>query len=436
MTTESMTTAPLQTLLEKTQTRDARIAIYGLGYVGLPLALRFVEAGFATIGFDVDADKVEKLNAGKSYIERIPDREIARAVKAGLTASGDYALTAAADALIICVPTPLGKHKEPDLSYVTGTMDGIAPHLRRGQLVSLESTTYPGTTEEELLPRIAARGFSVGEDIFLVYSPEREDPGNPDFNTRTIPKICGGHTANCLQAGTALYGAAIDQVVAVSTTRAAEMTKLLENIYRAVNIGLVNELQLVADKMGIDLLEVIDAAATKPFGYTPFYPGPGMGGHCLPIDPFYLAWKAKEYGVHSKFIELAGEINANMPAWYVEKAVSELNRAGKPVMGASILILGVAYKKNMDDLRESPALKMIELLHAKGANITYTDPHVPHLGKLRDYDFNLQSQPLSATLLAQNDLAILCTDHDQFDYPLITQHPRLIDTRGALRGLK
>ncbi len=431
-----MTTAPLQTLLEKTQTRDARIAIYGLGYVGLPLALRFVEAGFATIGFDVDADKVEKLNAGKSYIERIPDRAIARAVNAGLTASGDYALTAAADALIICVPTPLGKHKEPDLSYVTGTMDGIAPHLRRGQLVSLESTTYPGTTEEELLPRIAARGFSVGEDIFLVYSPEREDPGNPDFNTRTIPKICGGHTANCLQAGTALYGAAIDQVVAVSTTRAAEMTKLLENIYRAVNIGLVNELQLVADKMGIDLLEVIDAAATKPFGYTPFYPGPGMGGHCLPIDPFYLAWKAKEYGVHSKFIELAGEVNANMPAWYVEKAVTELNRAGKPVMGASILILGVAYKKNMDDLRESPALKMIELLHAKGANITYTDPHVPRLGKLRDYDFNLQSQPLSATLLAQNDLAILCTDHDQFDYPLITQHPHLIDTRGALRGLK
>ena len=431
-----MTTAPLQTLLEKTQTRDARIAIYGLGYVGLPLALRFVEAGFATIGFDVDATKVEKLNAGKSYIERIPDRAIARAVKAGLTASGDYALTAQADALIICVPTPLGKHKEPDLSYVTGTMDGIAPHLRRGQLVSLESTTYPGTTEEELLPRIAARGFSVGDDIFLVYSPEREDPGNPDFNTRTIPKICGGHTANCLQAGAALYGAAIDQVVAVSTTRAAEMTKLLENIYRAVNIGLVNELQLVADKMGIDLLEVIDAAATKPFGYTPFYPGPGMGGHCLPIDPFYLAWKAKEYGVHSKFIELAGEINANMPAWYVEKAVSELNRAGKPVMGASILILGVAYKKNMDDLRESPALKMIELLHAKGAKITYTDPHVPHLGKLRDYDFNLQSQPLSAALLAQNDLAILCTDHDQFDYPLITQHPRLIDTRGALRGLK
>ena len=431
-----MTTAPLQTLLKKTQTRDARIAIYGLGYVGLPLALRFVEAGFATIGFDVDADKVEKLNAGKSYIERIPDRDIARAVKAGLTASGDYALTAQADALIICVPTPLGKHKEPDLSYVTGTMDGIAPHLRRGQLVSLESTTYPGTTEEELLPRIAARGFSVGDDIFLVYSPEREDPGNPDFNTRTIPKICGGHTANCLQAGTALYGAAIDQVVAVSTTRAAEMTKLLENIYRAVNIGLVNELQLVADKMGIDLLEVIDAAATKPFGYTPFYPGPGMGGHCLPIDPFYLAWKAKEYGVHSKFIELAGEVNANMPAWYVEKAVSELNRAGKPVMGASILILGVAYKKNMDDLRESPALKMIELLHAKGAKITYTDPHVPRLGKLRDYDFNLQSQPLSATLLAQNDLAILCTDHDQFDYPLITQHPRLIDTRGALRGLK
>lgn len=431
---------PKQALLDKIDRREAVVAIYGLGYVGLPLALRFVEAGFAVTGFDVDADKVALLRAGKSYIERIPDRAIADAVadtKTGrLTATADYAQTANADALIICVPTPLGKHREPDLGDVTKTMDGIAPHLQRGQLVSLESTTYPGTTDEEIVPRIEARGLRAGDDVFVVYSPEREDPGNPDFNTRTIPKICGGHTNDCLQVGAALYAAAIDRVVEVSSTRAAEMTKLLENIYRAVNIGLVNELQLVADKMRIDMHEVIDAAATKPFGYTPFRPGPGMGGHCLPIDPFYLAWKAKEYGVNSRFIELSGEVNAAMPSWYVDKAAAELNRAGKPVSGASILILGVAYKKNVDDMRESPALKIIEKLSEQGANITYSDPHVPRLGNLRDYQFDLQSRELTAEILARSDLVILCTDHDRFDYKLIAKHsPRIIDTRGVLRGL-
>jgi len=433
---------PGRQLLEKISRREAVVAVYGLGYVGLPLALRFVEAGFAVTGFDVDADKVALLSAGQSYIERIPNRAIADAVagEAGefgrLTATADYAQTARADALIICVPTPLGKHREPDLSYVTKTMDGIAPHLQRGQLVSLESTTYPGSTEEEILPRIEARGLRTGEDVFLVYSPEREDPGNPDFNTRTIPKVCGGHTADCLQVGAALYAAAIDRVVRVSSTRAAEMTKLLENIYRAVNIGLVNELQVVADNMRIDMFEVIDAAATKPFGYTPFKPGPGMGGHCLPIDPFYLAWKAREFGVNTRFIELAGEVNAAMPLWYVDKAVAELNRAGKAVQGASILILGVAYKKNIDDMRESPALKIIERLGKQGANITYHDPHIPRLGSLRDYQFDLQSRPLTAELLAASDLAILCTDHDQFDYALIAKHsPRLIDTRGVMRNL-
>ncbi len=423
-----------QKLLGKIRDREAVIAVYGLGYVGLPLALRFAEAGFTVLGFDSDRDKVEKLNAGTSYIERIPDAEIRRAVAAGFTATADYALSARAHALIICVPTPLGRHREPDLGYVIATMEGIAPHLRGGRVVSLESTTYPGTTAEELLPRIRARGFTVGKEVFLVYSPEREDPGNPDFNIRTIPKVCGGHTAHCLEVGAALYGAVIERVVAVSSTRAAEMTKLLENIYRAVNIGLVNELTPVAERMGIDIHEVIDAAATKPFGFTPFYPGPGLGGHCLPIDPFYLAWKAREYGVDSKFIELAGEVNANMPAWYAEKAVAALNGAGKSVLGAKALILGVAYKKNVDDLRESPALKIIDLLSAKGARISYADPHVPRIGKLRDYDFDLQSETLSEALLAQSDVVILCTDHDQFDYALIAKEsPLLIDTRGALR---
>lgn len=428
-------------LLAKLKNKDATIAVYGLGYVGLPLALRFAEAGFTVIGFDVDADKVNKLNAGKSYIERIPDRDIARAKR--LTVTDDYALTAQADALIICVPTPLGKHREPDLGFVIATMESIAPHLKAGQVVSLESTTYPGTTEEELLPRITARGFTIGEDVFLIYSPEREDPGNPDFNTRTIPKVCGGHTTACLEVGVALYRAAIDEVVPVNSLRVAEMSKLLENIYRAVNIGLVNELQLVAEKMGINFNEVIAATATKPFGYTPFYPGPGTGGHCLPIDPFYLTWKAKEYGVHSKFIELAGEVNAAMPKWYADKAAVLLNNAGISVSRAAILILGVAYKKNMDDLRESPALKIADLLLQNGATVSYADPHVPHIGKLRDYDFadsnfanfDTRAKKLTAKLLAAHDLTIICTDHDAFDYELIATAGNLVlDTRGALHA--
>lgn len=425
-----------QELLQKIQNREAVIAVYGLGYVGLPLAMRFVEVGFTVLGFDVDADKVNKLNAGKSYIERIPHQAIHQAVANGLTATADYARTAQAHALIICVPTPLGKHQEPDLSDVIGTMQGLAPYLQTGQVVALESTTYPGTTQEELLPRMQARGFTVGEDLFLVYSPEREDPGNPDFNTKTIPKICGGHSANCLQIGAALYGEVIDRIVTVSSTRAAELTKLLENIYRAVNIGLVNELKLIAEAMDIDIYEVIDAAATKPFGYVPFYPGPGLGGHCLPIDPFYLAWKAKEYGARARLIEVTGEINARMPMWYVEKAVAQLNRAGKSIYGAAVLILGVAYKENVDDTRESPALKMIDLLLQKGAEISYVDPHVPRLGKLRNYDFNLHSETLSKELLSRSDIVILCTAHAQFDYALIAANSNLlVDTRGALRGL-
>lgn len=425
---------PKQTLLEKIRTHQAVVAVYGLGYVGLPLVLRFVEVGFPTIGFDTDRDKVAKLNAGGSYIERIDDARIAEARAAGFVATDDYALSAQADALIICVPTPLGKHREPDLSYVIATVEHLAPHLKKGVLVALESTTYPGTTAEELLPRIEARGLVVGEDAFLVYSPEREDPGNARFSTHDTPKVCGGHTVACLEVGAALYGAVIDRVVPVSSTQTAEMTKLLENIYRAVNIGLVNEMKLIADKMGLDIHEIIAAAATKPFGYTPFYPGPGLGGHCLPIDPFYLAWKAKEYGVEARFIELAGEVNASMPAWYVEKVVAALNQAGKAVRDAAVLILGVSYKKNMDDMRESPALKIMDLLAARGAKISYVDPHVPHIGKLRDYHFDLQSETLTADLLARSDLVMLCTDHDLFDYALIaTKSKIVIDTRGALR---
>ena len=427
---------PGQKLLKKIRAHEAVIAIYGLGYVGLPLALRFVEAGFSTIGFDTDRDKVAKLCAGKSYIERIADARIAQAIAHGLLATDDYALSVRADALIICVPTPLGEHRTPDLHYVLNTVDNLVPHLQPGTLVSLESTTYPGTTEEELLPRIQSRGLVVGQDVFLVYSPEREDPGNPDFNTRTIPKICGGHSATCLEIGVALYGAVIDRVVPVSSTQTAEMTKLLENIYRAVNIGMINEMKMVAERMGIDIFEVIDAAATKPFGFTPFYPGPGLGGHCIPIDPFYLAWKAKQCGIDSRFIALAGEVNAAMPAWYVEKAVRLLSQSGQSVADAAVLILGVSYKKNMDDLRESPALKIIDLLLKQGAKISYVDPHVPRIEKLRDYDFNWQSETLSGELLEQSDLVIICTDHDKFDYALIKEKSQLLlDTRGVLRCL-
>ena len=421
-------------LLEKIKTRRARIAVFGLGYVGLPLALRFVEVGFETLGFDIDADKVRTLNAGKSYIARISDAEIANARAAGFSATEDFSHCARAHALIICVPTPLGKHREPDLRFVLETMDVIAPHLRAGRIVSLESTTYPGTTEEELLPRIAARGFTVGEDLFLVYSPEREDPGNAEFPLRAIPKICGGHSAHCLEVGSALYREVVARVVQVTSTRAAEMTKLVENIYRAVNIGLVNELQLVTDAMGLDLPEIIDAAATKPFGYTAFRPGPGLGGHCLPIDPFYLAWKAKEFGVHSRFIELAGEVNSAMPGWFVAKAAAALGAAGKTVRGAKVLLLGVAYKKNVDDMRESPALKIMQLLREQGAEVSYADPHVPKIEKLRDYDFCMRGETVTAKLLAQNDLVVICTDHDAFDYAIIKKHSKLLlDTRGVLR---
>lgn len=422
-------------LLEKIKAKNAVIGIVGLGYVGLPLMLRFAESGFRVLGFDIDMAKVDTLNQGQSYIKHIGATRVAKASKSGkFEATTDFARAIETDALILCVPTPIGDHQEPDLSFVLNTVGSLLPHLKKGQVVSLESTTYPGTTEGELRPRIEARGFTIGSDIFLVFSPEREDPGNARFSTATIPKVVGGTTPACLEVGTALYGSVIDKIVPVSSTQAAEMTKLLENIYRAVNIGLVNELKIVADHMGIDIWEVVDAAATKPFGFTPFYPGPGLGGHCIPIDPFYLTWKAKEYGIDTRFIELAGQVNTKMPAWVVGKVIDALNGLGKPLKEAKILVLGIAYKKNVDDMRESPSVEIMEILHTKGAMVFYSDPHVAVFPKMRKHHFALKSVGLSPELLAGMDCVIIATDHDAFDYDLIRINSRLVvDTRGRYR---
>lgn len=424
-----------QLMLQKFADKTAKIGIVGLGYVGLPLMLRYADIGYTVLGFDIDADKVTQLNQGASYIEHIPAHKIAAACQAGFEATTDFSRISEVEAIILCVPTPLNKYREPDISFVIQTTDAVKPYLRAGQVLSLESTTYPGTTEEELLPRMQETGLVVGQDVFLVYSPEREDPGNPDFETRTIPKVIGGHTPACLEVGMALYQPAIDQVVPVSSTKAAELTKLLENIHRAVNIGLVNEMKIVADKMGIDIHEVIHAAATKPFGFVPYYPGPGLGGHCIPIDPFYLTWKAREYGVNTRFIELAGEVNSAMPQYVVNKTVLALNERRLAIKDSHILVLGIAYKKNVDDMRESPSVVIMELLRDLGANVAYSDPHVPVFPKMREHHFDLSSEPLTAENLARFDGVILATDHDKFDYALIRQHAQLIvDTRGKLHG--
>lgn len=426
-----MTSDTHKQLITRLQDRSAVIGIVGMGYVGLPLALRFSEAGYRVTGFDIDPVRVELMNGGGSHIAHIDASLVATAVSRGFHATTDMAEISDVDAVVLCVPTPLNRYREPDLSYVTGTVDACVPHLRAGQVISLESTTYPGTTDEEILPRVESTGLTVGDDLFLVYSPEREDPGNPDFGTRSIPKICGGHTAACLEAGTALYEQAIDTVVPVSSTRVAEMTKLLENIHRAVNIGLVNEMKIVADSMDINIHEVIDAAKTKPFGFTAYYPGPGLGGHCIPIDPFYLTWKAREYDINTRFIELAGEVNTAMPKWVIGKVVDALNDTGSAVRGARILVLGIAYKKNVDDMRESPSAVLMELLLEKGARVDYSDPHVPVFPRMREHYFDLQSVSLDAETLGTYDLVLLATDHDGFDYELVRQHARLIvDTRG------
>ena len=421
-----------KSLITLLKNKQAVVGIIGLGYVGLPLALRYSEAGFKVLGFDIDVNKMKTIDLGKSYIEHIPSAKIVEANKNGFEVTTTFSRVKDVDAIIICVPTPLNKYREPDLSFVTDTTDMVVPYLKKGQIISLESTTYPGTTEEELLPRIASTGLKVGEEIFLIYSPEREDPGNTNFETHTIPKVVGGHTAACLEVGKALYESAINCIVAVSSTKAAELTKLLENIYRAVNIGLVNEMKIVADSMGIDIHEVIRAASTKPFGFTPFYPGPGLGGHCIPIDPFYLTWKAREYGLHTRFIELAGEINTSMPSWVVSKTMDELNNSGKSLKGAKILMLGIAYKKNVDDMRESPAVALMELLREKGAQVQYTDPHVAVFPKMRKHYFDLSSIDPTPQNISSYDVLLLSTDHTKFDYKMFQQHAKLIiDTRGV-----
>lgn len=422
--------------LAKIENKSAVIGVVGLGYVGLPLILSFAEAGFQVLGLDVDQSKVDHLLKGETYIAHIKGGRIKKVVDQGLlSASTDFSRAAEAEALIICVPTPLSAYREPDLSFVTGTLDNLLPHLRPGQLLSLESTTYPGTTDEILRPPVEAKGLSVGQDFFLIYSPEREDPANPSFGTKNIPKVLGGSTPACARTGQALYQTIIDQVVMVSSTRAAELTKLLENIYRAVNIGLVNELKMVADSMDLDIFEVINAAATKPFGFTPFYPGPGIGGHCIPIDPFYLTWKARGYGLHTRFIELAGEINQAMPQWVVDKLAQALNDQGQPLKGAKVLILGLAYKKNVDDVRESPSVTVMKLLSARGADISYHDPHVPSFPSMRRVKFDLTSVDLTAQVLAEADAVVLLTDHAAFDHDFIARHGKLIvDTRGAFKS--
>lgn len=424
-----------KSVVNKFSSKEAIVGIVGLGYVGLPLMLRYNAIGYRVLGIDIDVEKVRKLNAGESYIEHISSDLIGNALSNGFEATADFSRAAECDALVLCVPTPLNKYREPDMSFVINTTDAIKPYLRAGQVVSLESTTYPGTTEEELLPRVQEGGLVVGENIFLVYSPEREDPGNPNFETRTIPKVIGGHTPACLEVGISLYEQAIDQVVPVSSTKAAEMTKLLENIHRAVNIGLVNEMKVVADRMGIDIFEVVDAAATKPFGFTAYYPGPGLGGHCIPIDPFYLTWKAREYGLHTRFIELSGEVNQAMPEYVMGKLMDGLNESGKALKGSRVLVLGIAYKKNVDDMRESPSVEIMELIEAKGGMVAYSDPHVPVFPKMREHHFELSSEPLTAESLASFDAVVLATDHDKFDYELIEANAKLIvDSRGKYRA--
>ncbi len=430
-------------LLEKVRNQQALVGIIGLGYVGLPLVLRFCELGFKVLGFDTDNKKVESLNKGESYIKHIDTASISGLVngpnRGRFAATSDMGRLGEPDVLIICVPTPLTTRREPDLRFVENTTRLIAATLRPGQLISLESTTYPGTTAELLLPILSGSGkLKVGKDFFLVFSPEREDPGNQHFQVSTIPKVVGGITPACLEHGKALYAEVVQQVVPVSSTQVAEMTKLFENIYRAVNIALVNELKMLCLRMNLNIFEVIEASKTKPFGFQAFYPGPGLGGHCIPIDPFYLTWKAREYDFATRFIELAGEVNSNMPYFVVQRVCKILNQYGKPLPGAKIMVLGIAYKKDIDDNRESPGIKIIDLLQKEGAVVSYNDPHIARCAGMRHYPgLDLSSTPLTAQALQQADLVLLVTDHSAFDYAWIASQAQLIlDTRNAFKGIK
>ncbi len=426
---------------EKIISRNAVIGVIGLGYVGLPLIIEFAKENFQVIGFDIDPKKVELLINGESYIKHIPAEATKKLIdNQKFLPTTDFVQIRKVDVIIICVPTPLNKHREPDMTYIEKTCETIYPYLHRDQLVILESTTYPGTTDEIVKPILEKSGLRVGEDLRLAFSPEREDPGNPNFSTSRIPKVVGGYDSESLEIAVTLYRQVIDQVIAVSSTRVAEMTKLLENIYRSVNIALVNELKMLTDRMNIDIWEVIAAASSKPFGFHPFYPGPGLGGHCIPIDPFYLTWKAREFEFPTRFIELAGEINSQVTTYVVHKIMDALNQAGKSLNGSSILLLGVAYKKDIDDMRESPALKLIELLDDKGARVCYNDPYIPQIPKvspMRKYQINMESQPLTVELLARMDAVVIVTDHSSYDYQWIVSNSKLvIDTRNATSQVK
>ncbi|RIK79707.1 MAG: nucleotide sugar dehydrogenase [Planctomycetota bacterium] len=427
------------TLRRAIEQRTATIGVIGLGYVGLPLIRTFIAAGYRAIGFDVDQAKVDRLNAGQSYIKHIDFAALQADIREGrFSPTSDMSRLKEADAILICVPTPLTDTRDPDLSYVEGTAEKIAATLRKDQLVVLESTTYPGTTRDVVLPILANTGLKAGQDYFLAYSPEREDPGNPDFSAGNIPKVVGGHDPISGELAAMLYGSVIPSVVPVSNCEVAEACKILENTYRAVNIALVNELKMLYDRMGIDVWEVINAAKTKPFGFQAFYPGPGLGGHCIPIDPFYLTWIARKYHMSTRFIELAGEINAHMPEWVVSRVAAALNDHGKPIRGSKICLLGMAYKKDVDDPRESPSFELMELLREAGADFSYNDPHVPKLPKMRHWDVpEMHSQELTPEFLAAQDCMLISTDHSAYDYDDIVRHSQLVvDTRNATKNVR
>ena len=426
----------METIIEKINKKTLKIGVIGLGYVGIPLASEFLENGFNVLGVDIDEEKINSLNKGESYINHISSDFLKKHLNISFKVTSDLSLISSVDVIILCLPTPLDKMNNPNMDYVFGTIESISPYLVKNQTLVLESTTYPGTTSEDIYPILKNLGFQVGEDFFLVYSPEREDPGNKKYTTKEIPKIVSGHTSQCLKLGSLIYKNIVNQVVEVSSTQTAELTKLLENIHRAVNIGLVNEMKVISDGLDIDIYEVIDAAATKPFGFTPYYPGPGIGGHCIPIDPFYLTWKAKQKGIDTKFIELAGSINNQMPIRVVNEVITLLERHNLNIKESKILILGLAYKKDVDDMRESPSLTIMEELEEKVRVVNYSDPFIPKMPKTRKYNKSKESIEISRKNLQDHDLIIIATDHSKFDYSLIKEYSSIVlDTRGVYRSI-